>query len=100
MPTIFKKITDLTPAVVITGTEVMEFVHNPGGPEEESQSITSNALITHIAAGLTFTVDIVMGSPDGVTAALPGKLVFDNTPPGALWIKTSGTDASGWLQLI
>jgi len=102
MPTIFKKITDLTPSIVLNGTEVMEMVHNPGGPEEESQSVTPNQLAAFVAQTIDVTtggVVIVTSSPLGSLTANPGRLVFDSIGT-ALWLKVSGSDTSGWTQLI
>jgi len=102
MPTIFKKITDLTAAQVLNGTEQIEMVHNPGGPEEESQSVTPNQLAAFVAQNIDVTtggVTIVTTSPSGSLASDPGKLVFDKTGM-ALWLKVSGSDTNGWTQLI
>lgn len=99
MITLFKKITDLTPAITVKGTDTFEMVSRQAGTLE-SVEVTADQIASFVNQNVTTGVTIVTGSPFGVTVATPGKLIFDNTPPGALWLKTSGTDASGWLQLI
>ena len=96
MPTIFKNITDLPVGVTVNGADVFELVQNGTNVQ-----VTANTVAAAIGGGGGGGgVTIVTGSPFGVTVANPGKLIFDNAPPGALWLKSSGTDASGWLQLI
>ena len=37
-----------------------------------------------------------VGAPEGVETASPGKLYVDATPPGAIYIKLTGTGNTGW----
>lgn len=83
MITTFQKITDLTPSIVLNGTEQIEMVHNPGGTEEESQSVTPNQLrdfVSQISSGLTDPTD----PPPN-----PAKIAFfwnENTGYGWRWV--------------
>lgn len=40
-----------------------------------------------------------IGSPEGVVAGIPGQTYWD-TEAKALWVKQSGTDITGWYQLL
>lgn len=100
MPTIFQKITDLTPSTVLNGTERIEMVHNPGGPEEQSQSVTPNQLAAFVGqSGNGVTMLTVL--PEGVTPNKPGVLVFVNDGTNkTLWLKETGMGTTGYTQLI
>ena len=77
---------------------------------ETSDDYTFNILVP--SSG-TYTIDEVVtasvspapyvpsgtGSPQGVVTANPGATYFDVTG-GGFWVKATGTDNNGWVQLI
>jgi hypothetical protein len=100
MITLFKKITDLTPAITVNGTDTFEMVSRQAGTLE-SVEVTANQIASFVVASVN-GIPIYDGNPNGnVVVTGPSLLLGSGNSQGDLWAKTtltaSGTD---WFQLI